>query len=141
MPLLLLIRSLKWTVNWYRETKYSHGNAKSRQLFSMSSIWERKAKLTCLIKHFQITANWQRSLKRKLKTLLDWKLQNFKAKWTFKKTPHLSTMKWECSSCWSQNIPCFCGWSPGLETYSRDSSEKSRTKPRSQIVTRKLGKY
>lgn len=44
----------------------------------------KKAKLTCLIKHFQTRANWQRSLKGNKKK--SWtKLQNFKAKWTLKK--------------------------------------------------------
>lgn len=93
-------------------------------------IWERKAKLTCLIKHFQTRANWQRSLKGNKKNPLRLKVTEFQSKVSFLKKPHPSTTKWERSSCWSQNIPCFCGWIPGSETYSWDSNEKSKPKPR-----------
>lgn len=46
-----------------------------------------KRQINLSYQNFKTRANWQRSLKGNKKNLLDWKLQNFKAKWALKKTP------------------------------------------------------
>lgn len=100
----------------------------SRQLFNVSSVWE-KSQINLSHKTFSNQSKLAEKPRRQQKTLLD-KVIEFQSKVNFQKQPHPSAMKWECSSCWSQNIPCFCGWTPGSETYHWDSNEKSRPKPR-----------
>lgn len=101
----------------------------SRQLFSVSSIWERKAKLTCLIRTFSNQSKLAEK-KKEIKNLLKLKVTEFQSKVNLQKKPHPSSMKWECSSWQSQNIPCFCRWTFGSEIYHWDSNGKSRLKPR-----------
>lgn len=97
----------------------------SRQLFSMPSVWERKAKLTCLIKHFQTKANWQRSLKGNKKPSQT-KLQNFKAKWTFKNNL--------IQEQWNENDP-----HAGLKTFYVSVAEPLAQRPTTEIAMKRVG--
>lgn len=96
----------------------------SRQLFSGSSIWERKAKLTCLINHFQTKANWWRRLKGNKPSQT--KLQNFKAKWTFKKN--------FIQVQWNENIP-----HAGLKTFHVSVAEPLVQRPTTETAMKRVG--
>lgn len=89
----------------------------------------RENQITLSHKTFSNQSKLAEKPKRNPKTLLDKGIE-FPSKVNFQKQPHPSAMKWECSSCWSPNIPRFCGWTPGSQTYHWDSTEKSRPKPR-----------
>lgn len=127
MPLLLLTNSLKWTVNWNRETKYFHGNVKSRQLFSVSSIWEEKSQINLSYKTFSNQSKLAEKPKRKEKKPLGQSYRISKQSELSTKKAHPGTTKWELSSCWSFHISVADSL---VQRPRADSTEKIRPKPK-----------